>query len=478
MRKGAVGIFLALMFVLLLTFFLKQEDYRDRIEHFAELEITLAKIRQQFQLHHLSYGRFPRSNQEAELPAPEQLVAGSLDGLVVMEDQRLMLQLKLVDAEPATIFLTPEMNSADQFLWHCRSPDLPKELRDNLFGGCKLTREYLSLASASALQWKPKAVAKPVAVKTVERAADPPPQPAPDCTVAASSRQVLLHDNGLGIWDLSGQPRRSGFLPYDVKRADAFYTQIGDTLFVARDNTIAYADLRSATPQLQNTALWTKAGTRLYGIGKRLVWITDDQNLFVGDICQLPALRIIHTMTLDLGRREKIVRMDVVDDLVYMLSRHESDWGNSSELNIYRMKDNGTLLHRFHFRFDGLANSMQLAEPWLLVANGREGVTFYERTLDQRWMQAQKLTAVDFAMDVLLQDAVLWVADGQSGLLRFERKQPTDPWQRSAQQLLPFPAFHLRPVAGGLLVSSATQHAWFDPVSGQLQLLEPPAAGP
>src|SRR5690606_34974226 len=213
----------------------------------------------------------------------------------------------------------------------------------------------------------------------------------------------------------------------------------------------------------QKSAVWVKPGTRLYGVGNRLVWITAEQNLFIGDVCQLPAIRIIHTMKLELGRQEKILRMETVGDLVYMLSRRESDWGNSSELSIYRMKDNGTLLQRFHFQLNGLANGMHLAEPHLLVANGSEGVRIYERTLDQRWMLAQKLSAMDFAMDVLLLNDDLWVADGAAGVLQFQRDKVSGQWQRVAQQVFPFPAFRLQALPEGLLVSSATRHAWYDP---------------
>lgn len=479
MKKGFLGAFLAVLGTLMLVFFLQHDRYQDRIAHFAELEATLLKIRMSFMTEYMSTGRFPRNNQEADLPDPAQLKMGALDGLAVMEDQRVWLRLKVSDSATATVFLTPEVNSADQFLWHCRSPDLPTALRDDMFGGCKLTREHLSLERATALQWRPKPVASPPPKPAEARMASVAvPVATPDCTVDASSLQVLAHDTGLGVWDLSARPVRVQFIPYDVKRADAFFAQIGNTLFVSRDNAIAFADITAEQPVLENSTIWTKPGTRLYGIGKRLVWVTAEQNLFVGDVCQLPAIRIIHTMKLELGRRESIIRMEVVDDLVYLLSRHESDWGNSSELNIYRMKENGTLVHRFHFNFDGQAHSMQLAEPYLMVANGREGVTFYERTLDQRWMQAQKLVAVDFAMDVLLRDGVLWVADGGSGLLQFRRAGPSAPWQRAGQQMLPFPAFRLHQAGSGLLVSSATQHGWYDPARQTVQLLEPPSGSP
>lgn len=477
MHRRVVMVVVLLALALLALFIGRHDAFENQRARYVELNSLLAKIRQNFTVFYLGRGRFPRSNAEADLPPADTLTLGPVEGVVVMGDERLMLRLRVAADQVATVFLTPEMNTADQFLWHCRSPDLPERLREALFGGCRPSAEYLTLEKAMALQARPAPKPAPAQAPppAPSRSAEPRAELTRTCELPAAAHSVLLHETGLGLWDLADEPRLLGFLAHDVQRADGFHAQVGDTLFAVVGNAIVFADTRTTPLAWQSAGVWVKPGTRVYGVGNRLAWVTPEYQLFVGDICQLPAIRIIHTMKLDLGRREQIVRLYAVDDLVYLLSRYEGDWGNRSELNIYRMKDNGTLLHRFHFRLDGLANGMHLSEPHLVVANGRQGVFFYARTLDQRWQLAQKLSAVDYAMDVLLQGDTLWVADGAAGVLHFAR-DGAGQWQRVGQQLFDFPAFHLRPLARGLLVSSATRHAWYDPVSGRIKALEPAPA--
>lgn len=478
MQKGIFIVVAVVLLALLVLFVGRHDQFESRRAQYAEMESLLAKIRHNFIVFHLGKGRFPRSNLEADLPPADSLTMGRVEGAVVMADERLLLRLRVAEDHVATVLLTPERNTADQFLWHCRSPDLPEKLRQTLFDGCRPSREHLSLERAMALQAKPAPAPAQTPAPTPTPAATPVTQAEASrtCELASPPHPVLLHDTGLGLWDLADEPRLLGFLPHDIQRSDGFHAQVGNTLFAAVGNAIVFADTTVTPLAWQTSALWIKPGTRLYGVGNRLAWVTPERNLFVGDVCQLPAIRIIHTMKLALTQQEQIVRLDTVDDLVYLLSRYEGNWGNSSELNIYRMKDNGTLLHRFNFRLQGLANGMHRAEPHLLVANGREGVFFYQRTLDQRWQLTQKLSAVDFAMDVLLQGDTLWVADGAAGVLRFQR-DGNGQWQRIGQQVFAFPAFHLRALKRGLLVSSATRHAWYDTASGQVRVLEPPAGG-
>lgn len=456
---------------------LKQQGGYDQLRpQLTDLAGVLMRLRNDYAQYYASYGRFPVRNQDLDYPAADKMQAGMLQMLAVLPDHRVYLHLQLAATETATVFLTPEVNSADQFLWHCRTPDLPKALRSGLFSTCNLTREQMSPQQALvAARGKGEASATartsahPPAVSTAPNASSntssntastPAPAPTP-CNSFASPNRLLVHDKGVGVWDFSATPRLIHFIPLDITRAEGFLAQIGNTLYVARDNAIQSADLTAAAPQLEPTPIWIKPGTRLYSAGTQLIWITQERNLFVGDVCQPPQIRIVHTLNLDDYTSGNIVRMDVHGDQLYMLSSSDPDYQyQSSALDIYRIKPGGSLLHGFHFDIEGSATGMYLAEPLLLVAKGREGLDIYERTLDQRWLKAQTVSTLDFAMDALLLGDQLWVADRSSGLVRFRRDAAGAPWQRLGQQVFDFPLFRLQGLRDGVLVSSATRHAW------------------
>ncbi|MCG8534481.1 MAG: hypothetical protein MI808_05240, partial [Pseudomonadales bacterium] len=135
-------------------------------------------------------------------------------------------------------------------------------------------------------------------------------------------------------------------------------------------------------------------------------------------------------------------------------------WSRSSELNQFRIKENGSLVHLFQHRFRGQANGMHWNEPNLLIANGREGLAIYTRTSDHRWMLSQTLSAFDFAMDGLIQENTLWLADRSAGVTTFIRQSPSLAWEQLDQKQFAFPVFKLTMHEHGILASSATQHAW------------------
>lgn len=458
----------AVIVLLLAGILIAEYNYQAKKDQYIELLTTLGKIQQEFQLAYLQRGRFPRSNQEAHLPNPAQFQSGSIKGLVVMGDERLFLNIATEGDEDSLVYLTPEMNSNEQFSWFCRSPKLADDLRELMFENCQPTEETLTLERAIKLQHIPKP--KPVQAEPEKldiKLPPPPPKQEPQVQpcVATEPRQLLIHDNGIGIWDFSAErgqepPRLETFVPMTINRPEGFAARIGSTLFVLKEGYIWYADTDKQPITLQKSSVWIKPGTQLYSIGQQLLWITPEHQMFVGDVCYPPNIRIIHNTKLRGYRSKKIINLTVAEGQLHLLSRYDSDYTDRSNLDIYRIKSNGTLVHNFNFSFKGSANSIYRAEPYLLIANGRDGLSIKQRTSDQRWMETESISAADFIMDAVIRDNTLWVADRSAGLIVFKRRSAKSPWEQVDQQVFEFPAFHLRRFEHGILVSSATKHAW------------------
>ena len=451
----------------------------------AEVVTALARLKQEFIVGYLAQGEFPRNNKEANLPPPEQLTIGPIKELVVMRDSRVFMTLQFEDGPQSTLFLTPEMNSNDQFSWFCRSPKLSEELKSTLFKGCHVSTENLSLAQASALQYVPRRKSRTPEPEKLDIKLPPaPPKQEPTAELAVKpcedtdSKQLLVHDDGIGIWDFTGEPTLSEFIPLNINRPQGIAARIGSTLFVAQNSYIWYADTKQKPITLQKSSVWIKPGTQLFSTGRQLIWITPDNLMFVGDVCYPPNIRIIHDTNLRLSGNRKVVNLTIAEGQLHVLSRYESDWSDSSTLNIYRLKENGALVHQFNFNFRGNANSMYRSEPYLLIANGRDGLSIKQRTSDHRWMETESISASDFIMDAVLKKNSLWVADRSAGLIVYRRRSEKAPWEQVDQKEFDFPAFHLQWFEHGIRVSSATRHAWVPHQAPQTPRILQPAISP
>lgn len=455
-------------------------NYQQAREQAAEIQATLSKINQEYIIAYQGYGRFPRNNQEARLPKAEESQFGSIQSVVVMKDNRLFLSITDHTGATSQLFLTPEMNSNQQFSWFCRSPDLSEFLQEKLFPSCQPSAESLSLEQAIALQGKPKPKRKqPVEEPKLDiKLPPPPPAPTPEpiqpCA-ASAPRELLVHDDGIGIWDFSGKPALDDFIALDIPHPEGLAARIGHVLFIAKGNYIWYADTGKTPVELQKTSVWIKPDTRLYSIGQQLLWITPEKQLFVGDVCYPPNIRIIHNTKLRMSGRN-LASLKVAEGYLHLLSRHESDWSNRSNLDVFSIKNNGTLVHAFNFSFKGFANSMYREEPYLLIANGRDGLSIKQRTSDYRWMETESISAMDFIMDAVIKGNTLWVADRSAGLIVYQRRSQQEPWEQVDQWEFDFPAFNLRWFEHGVLVSSATRHAWIANGAKAATLLLPPTA--
>tara|TARA_Y100000588_G_scaffold329232_1_gene365260 strand:- start:178 stop:1647 length:1470 start_codon:yes stop_codon:yes gene_type:complete len=464
--------------LLLAGFLFFYSDYQATREQAADITGTLAKIQQEYIRTFVAQGRFPRFNQEANLPKAADARFGAIQSAIVMKDQRLFLVIKDRSGATSTLYLTPEMNSEHRFSWFCRSPDLSDLLRDHLFPSCQASTETLSVAQATALQGKPrKRKPQPAESAALDFTLPPaPPQTAPPPTQpceASPPRELLIYDNGIGIWDFSQDPVLDAFVPMNIQRPNGMAARIGKVLFVLKEGYIWYADTGKQPITLEKSSVWIKAGTHLYSTGQQLIWITPDHQLFVGDVCYPPNIRIIHNTKLRYSSRNNLVSVTLAEGDLHLLSRYGSDWSNRSNLDVYRIKKNGTLVHAFNFRFDGMANNMYRAEPFLLIANGRDGLSIKERTSDLRWMETDAVSALDFVMDAVIKDNTLWVADRSAGLLVYRRRSQQDPWEQIDQREFDFPAFKLRWFEHGVLVSSATNHAWVPHGKQGQRILQP-----
>lgn len=449
---------IAIMLILLGGFLWKNHTHQQQIEQFSSLYSLLDKVKQHYHVYYLKHGRFPRSNEQANLPEPRQSASGIIKSIVALSDQRVFIELNL--EQPVTLFLTPEINSTNQFLWHCRSPNLPENLMESLFDGCRSTRERVSLEKAIALQYTPRKKPKnklDITLPPRQPEKKTPPKP---CEDSDSSLQLLVHENGLGLWSLESKPTLAKFIPFTINRPNGIATLIGETVFAIKDGYIWYQNATSNDATFEKSSVWVKPGTQLHSAGRHLIWITEERNMFIGDVCHPPNVRIIHSGKLDLSRSEKIKRLEFEDNILKILSGYDSDWSRSSELNQFRIKENGSLVHLFQHRFRGQANGMHWNEPNLLIANGREGLAIYTRTSDHRWMLSQTLSAFDFAMDGLIQENTLWLADRSAGVTTFIRQSPSLAWEQLDQKQFAFPIFKLAMHEKGILASSATQHAW------------------
>lgn len=458
MKTAIQRISISIMLILLGVFLWQNHSNQKQIDQFSSLYSLLNKVQQHYHIYYQQYGKFPRNNKQAKLPAPEDFNNDIVSAMVVLSDQRVFITLAL--DQPATIYLTPEVNSDNRFLWHCRTPNLPENLKETLFDGCRSTTENLTKKRAVALQYKP----RPKKQETLDITLPPrtpiakeAPKP---CEEYDQHAQLLLHDNGIGLWELDNHPRLKRFIPFEINRPNGIAALIGNTVFAVKNGYIWFLDASKADSEFEKSSVWVKPGTELYSAGRRLIWITKERNMLIGDICHPPNIRIIHTSKLDISSNEKIKTLEFKDNILRMLSRYESDWSNSSELNQFRIKENGTLVHLFRHRFRGNANSMYLHEPYLLIANGREGLAIHSRTSDHRWMESQTVSALDYAMDGIIQNNTLWLADRSAGVLTFIRTNETSPWEQLDQQQFDFPIFKLLLFPNGLLASSATQHAW------------------
>ncbi|RLU03035.1 MAG: hypothetical protein D9N11_06165 [Ketobacter sp.] len=465
---------------LLVLFVMAYSRYQQAREQTAELRTTLDKIRQEYIIAYQMNGHFPRNNQEARLPKPETSQFGAVKAVVIMKDHRLFLSITDHTGASSQVFLTPEMNSNQQFSWFCRSPNLSEFLGDTLFQGCQPSAEFLSIEQASALQGKVKPRGKPPQEqpKLEIKLPPPPPKPEPEpiqpCE-ASPPRELLIHDDGIGIWSFTGTPVLEHFVPLEISYPEGLAARIGRVLFITKGNYIWYTDTDQEPIELKKTSVWIKPGTRIYSIGQQLLWITPEHQLFVGDVCYPPNIRIIHNTKLRLSGRI-LANVKVAEGFLHLLSRYDSDRSNRSNLDIYNIKSNGTLVHAFNFRFSGFANNMYREEPYLLIANGREGLSIKQRTSDFRWMETESISAMDFIMDAVIKGNTLWVADRSAGLIVYKRRSPQEPWEQVDQREFEFPAFHLRWFEHGVLVSSATRHAWVaGDTKGAITLMPPTA---
>ncbi|RLU00681.1 hypothetical protein [Ketobacter sp.] len=468
-----------ILILLLVWFVMAYSRYQEGLEQAADILGGLNKMRQEYIIAFQSQGHFPRSNTEARLPAPEAARFGAIEAAVVMKDERLYLRILDHTGARSQLFLTPEMNSNNQFSWFCRSPDLSEFLQENLFQGCQRTTETLTLEQAAALQGKPRPKrGQPQPAKLDIKLPPPPPAPEPEpikpCEVSAP-RELLIHDHGIGIWDFSATPVLEDYIPIELANPTAIAARIGSVLFIAKGNYIHYADTRKQPVALQKSSVWIKPGTRIYSVGQQLLWITPENQLFVGDVCYPPNIRIIHNTKLRMSGRD-LASLKVAEGKLHLLSRYPSDWSNRSKLDIYGIKNNGTLVHAFSFSFTGFASSMYREEPYLLIANGRDGLSIKQRTSDFRWMETEAISAMDFVMDAVIKDNTLWVADRSAGLIIYRRRSGKEPWEQVDQREFEFPAFELRWFEHGILVSSATRHAWVAHDGSKALPLQPPSA--
>lgn len=477
--KVIAGSLLALMLV---GFVYLYSDYQATRKQAADIAGTLLKIRQEYIRTYVEQGHFPRYNKQANLPDATQAGFGAIQSAIVMKDERLFLLIKDRAGDTSTLYLTPEMNSQNRFSWFCRSPDLSDILQEHLFQTCQKSTETLTVEQAIALQGKPRKKKRsqpeptPLDFKLPPAPAKKAPPPTQPC-VESEPRELLIYDNGVGIWDFTSDPALEEFVAMDISRPDGIAARIGPVLFVIKGGYIWYADTTKKPITLEKSGTWVKAGTRLYSTGQQLVWITPDHQLFVGDVCYPPNIRIIHNTKLRYSSRKNLVSVTVAEGDLHLLSRYGSDWSNRSNLDVYRIRKNGTLVHAFNFRFDGMANNMYRAEPFLLIANGRDGLSIKERTSDMRWMETDAISALDFIMDAVIKDNTLWVADRSAGLLVYRRRSPQEPWEQIDQREFDFPAFKLRWFEHGILVSSATNHAWV-PHDNQAQRILEPSTNP
>ncbi|MGB1061903.1 MAG: hypothetical protein ACPGZU_17310, partial [Ketobacter sp.] len=80
--------------LLLAGFLFFYSDYQATREQAADITGTLAKIQQEYIRTFVAQGRFPRFNQEANLPKSADARFGAIQSAIVMKDQRLFLVIK------------------------------------------------------------------------------------------------------------------------------------------------------------------------------------------------------------------------------------------------------------------------------------------------------------------------------------------------------------------------------------------------
>lgn len=385
---------------------------------------TLAVIlstKSQIERYHYDRQKLPEENRDLNLPPPH--LFGGKSPLIrhfeVLKGGVIYIQLTAEHrGHPVELVYRPTVESRYRLNWTCESYNLTKEWRATLPDVCG---EAPALFDRSQIEQAAATEDYLARVTREQRAAlaqasETPAAPA--CVAdALAPGFAQVDDSQITVWRLGVVPGRQFALarPQDMARTgflaleDQLYFYAGDRVRRVLQGQVSQPPQVSAV-HLFDTRRWRWSDGRLWmNSGPGLVTLNPCANGFHMDTQYL----------LDLGAFNRIVDFALQDGLA-LLSTEESTPGSQySAIQIVRLPANRAL---GFLRLEGRAHGLARGGRYLYVANGAHGISLVDLLDLNAPRLVRRISTRDAAMDVLVRDKQLLVADRLGGLALYQRQ--------------------------------------------------------
>lgn len=375
-------------------------------------------IKSQIERFHYDRKKLPGENRDLGLPPPQQFNRRSplIRHFEVLKGGVVFIQLTAENkGKPVEVIYRPAVESKYRLRWTCESFNLTKEWRGVLPDVCA---DATTPFDRSLLADDTNTEDYLARVTREQRAAtERPEESAPEPACAAASLQpgfVQVSENEVALWKLGDRPSRwfAQQRPEDMGRTaffaleDRLYFYAGDRIQLARPQQFP----RASDIHLFNTSRWRWLGDRL--------WVNSGPALITIDPCA-NGFGIDTQYLMDLGAFNRITDFIIQDGLVFMSTEESVPGSQGTAIQIVQLPSNRAL---GFFKLEGKAYGLARDGRYLYVANGSYGITVLDIFDVISPRQVRRVSTRDAAMDVLVQDKQLLLADRLGGLALYQRQ--------------------------------------------------------
>lgn len=378
-------------------------------------------VKNQVERFHYDRQKLPAENRDLGQPPPHLFGNKSplIRHLEVLRGGLIYIQLTADNkGKPVELVYRPTVESRYRLRWTCESFNLTKEWRGVLPDVCAdapaafdrtayedtSTEDYLARVTREQRE---------AAEQATGREDEPP------CVASAlQAGFVRIDANQLSLWELGARQPHELSQGFSLQRpavmgrtaflalGDRLYFYAGDRIQVARPQLPP----KASDIHLFTTSRWRWSDNR--------IWVNNGPALITIDPCAT-RFRIDTQYLMDLGAFNRITDF-IIEDGVAMLSTEEAIPGSqASAIQIVRLPSNRAL---GFFRLEGKAHGLARAGRYLYVANDSYGVTVVDLFDLTAPRLLRRVSTRDAAMDVLVRDNQLLLADRLGGLTLYQRQ--------------------------------------------------------
>ena len=413
----------------------------------AEVGSLLANVKASQVEYYMMRGKFPRSNKDVGLNPGNELQNSILRRADILPDTRLLLTLhEVVDERRVIIILTPEMNTQSRLIWHCRSPNIPSNLKEMLFQYCIYTSEYVSGEDVvRRYQEKQKIIAESkkkrklhMTKRRMQQNAKTkfgvkfPIQKNPFEKNITNKKVCHNFDNALGktlvlqvgrrntkVWRVSkDKPHFKGVIDIVLKKSIAQAVIKGGYIYFEKDLTLHIAGAHGDKIELTKTAIPIMKGSKLFTSSSHLVVAQPTGRLLFADLC-LPQKPIFSSSAiLPFHNSFKLQDFYLMRGVAYALASDEHEYAPRSLLASLKVSSDFYLKEVATHHFPGDAQNFSINGDRVYVANGSDGVIVFQiNGFNVEPFRSMK--TLDFAREIAVVNDIIVVADRLAGIALF-----------------------------------------------------------